>query len=66
MRARLEVECMNCGKTFGFGNTNGMPNAVSMVGEDGKTYTLCQNCLIEIGKMTDEEKEKFFNELKGE
>ena len=56
--------CDNCKKFFMNGNTKGMPNGVAFVMNNGDKVTMCQRCLIELGKMSDDEKNTFFDELK--
>lgn len=52
------MKCNKCGKHFEEGNTNGLPNGVAFVLDHGKTITLCQECVIELGKMNDADKDK--------
>lgn len=57
------IQCDSCGNRFTFGNTNGMPNGVTIGGSDGKTTTLCQKCIIELGRMDEDQKKVFFEKL---
>ena len=42
------MKCDRCGKEFKPGNRpNGVPNGVQMKFQNGKTYTLCADCMIE-------------------
>ena len=56
--------CDKCGKEFSTGNTNGMPNGVEFVLKDRTRIAMCQQCLIDFGKMKDEEKSAVLEELK--
>ena len=66
MKARpMAMKCLRCGKVFTFGNTNGMPNGVSMTPRDGgRTITICQACLIEVGMMDETDRNALIEELK--
>lgn len=66
MKSRpIAMKCSKCGKVFTFGNTNGLPNGVSMTPKDsGRTITLCQACVIEVGKMDEADRDALFEELK--
>lgn len=58
------MKCTRCGKTFEAGNRkDGIPNGVMFDTEKGK-YTLCADCLIEMGGMSPEDRDRFFEELK--
>ena len=63
MKSRITPPCTACGKRMKIGNTNGMPNMVGFVLEDGTTINVCQECMIKLGKMTDAEKSVFLAEL---
>jgi len=54
--------CSICGKTFVQGNTNGMPNGLGYLLDDGTLINMCQDCIIAVGEMTSEEQDKFFDE----
>lgn len=58
------IQCDSCGNRFTFGNTNGLPNGVTLVGGDGKQTTLFQKCVIELGQMDEDQKRAFFKKLK--
>ena len=57
--------CDKCGKTFRAGNNivNGLPNGVTMVMKDGKDVTMCNRCLIQLGRLNDEGKAAFFKSM---
>ena len=50
-----KIICDECGKEIKPGNTNGMPNGVGFELEDGKIISICQSCLIEMGKKAKKE-----------
>lgn len=56
----MEIKCRKCGKTITVGNTNGLPNGVGFQLEDGTILNVCQSCLMEVGAMSDEDREKWF------
>ena len=59
----MAMKCLRCGKVFTFGNTNGMPNGVSMTSRDGRrTITLCQACVLEM--MDEADRKALLEELK--
>lgn len=60
------IKCDNCGNRFTIGNTNGMPNGVTLFGDYGRQekLSLCQKCIVELGQMNDEQKRAFFEKLK--
>lgn len=62
MKSKIRIMCSICGKTFIQGNTNGMPNGVGFYCKDGTLINMCQGCLIDLGGMTEEEKDKFFKD----
>lgn len=46
------IKCDKCGNTFISGNTsNGLPNGLGFQMQDGRVITLCQGCIMEIGKL---------------
>ena len=46
------IKCDRCGNTFISGNTsNGLPNGVGFQLQDGRVITLCQRCIMELGKL---------------
>lgn len=60
------MTCDNCGKHFDVGDRpGGIPNGVSMVTDTGK-FTLCADCIMDLGEMDDAEKDAFFQRLTGE
>lgn len=46
----MKIKCDECGKVFQPGNTNGLPNGVGFVLEDGTVYNVCAECLMKIGE----------------
>lgn len=45
------MKCYICKKRFTAGKDgDGIPNGVGLVLKDGKTYNVCKDCLIKIGK----------------
>ena len=60
------IQCDACGNRFTIGNTNGLPNGVTIVVGDGKQTTLCQKCIVELGQMNEEQKRAFFEKLDGD
>lgn len=63
MKTRWMPPCSKCGKRIKFGNTNGLPNGVGFVLDDGRTVNLCQDCICKLGEMSDDEKKRFFDDL---
>ena len=63
MTLRKTPPCNRCGKRVRFGNTNGIPNMVGLQANDGSIINICKDCLIALGKMNDDEKGRFFEEL---
>lgn len=58
--------CDNCKKFFVSGNRpSGIPNGVKMILKGNKSITLCADCIMNIGAMNDEQKDEFFEQLKG-
>lgn len=58
------MKCDNCKKEFKSGNReDGIPNGVGFQMEDGTTITLCADCLIELGKLDEKGRNKFFKRL---
>ena len=53
------MKCDNCGKVFLWGDTNGLPNGVMM-----GNITVCQECIIEFGKMPDSKAAAMIEQLK--
>ena len=61
----MKIKCSVCGKNFKPGNTsNGLPNGVGFELEDGTMINMCQKCIIELGKLSDRDKDVFFEKLK--
>lgn len=58
------VKCDSCGNIFMSGPTyDGLPNGLGFEDKDGNIINICKKCLIKLGQMTDDEKDKFFKEL---
>ena len=57
------IGCSSCGRRIRSGNSNGMPNAIGFVQADGTLVNLCQQCIIELGKMSDKNKDEFLEGL---
>lgn len=55
MKANYIPRCDVCGKKAMLG----------FVTKDEKTFNLCVDCITNVGKMTDAEREKFFERLQG-
>ena len=57
--------CDNCKKFFMSGNRpDGIPNGVKMIMKNNESITLCVNCLISVGAMSEKEKDGFFMRLR--
>lgn len=57
------MKCDGCGRKFKRGNfVDGTPNGMTFVLED-KNITVCRGCMIKLGMMNKEDKNKFLNEL---
>lgn len=63
MKKVKAISCDKCESVIISGNTNGLPNGIALILKNGKTITLCQNCVIEFGRMDYKESEKFIKEL---
>ena len=42
---------------------DGIPNGVKMILKGNKSITMCAECLIDLGQMTEAEKDAFFRDL---
>ena len=57
--------CDNCKRFFTAGHRpDGIPNGIKMVLEGNKSITMCADCVINIGKMTEEKRSEFFDSIK--
>ena len=57
-------QCDKCGRTFVDGSHgDGIPNGVGFMLDDGRLINLCANCIIKLGKLKEEGKKKFFEDL---
>ena len=63
MKVKFTPPCSACGKRETIGNTDGMPNIVGFVCDNGQTINLCRECIIKLGGMNEEEKKDFFASL---
>lgn len=60
-------KCNKCGKEIAYGNrADGLPNGVGLELENEKTIYICSDCILELEKLTDEEKERFIDDIAGE
>jgi hypothetical protein len=65
MAKMIAVKCDNCGNVFISGNNkDGLPNGVGFKLNDGRTINFCSKCIIEVGRMGEEEREAFFKNIK--
>ena len=53
MKNKIEaIKCDKCDNMFISGNSaNGLPNGVGFQMQDGKVITLCQRCIMKLGKL---------------
>ena len=57
--------CDNCKHFFTAGNRpDGVPNGVAFVQKNRKKITMCADCIIKLGKMDEDQKKAFFENLK--
>lgn len=60
-------KCNKCGKEFAYGNrADGLPNGVGLELENKKKIYICSDCILELGELTDEEKERFIDDIVAE
>lgn len=58
--------CDNCKKFFMAGNRpDGIPNGIRMILSGNRAVTLCAECVMDIGRMDEQQKDEFFKNLKG-
>lgn len=58
------MKCDNCKKVFVAGNrADGLPNGIGFEMKDGTLITLCAECIMELGRLDDKGKDKFFEKL---
>ena len=58
MKAMIRIKCDRCGNTFEPGNrSSGIPNGVCFKCKD-RDITMCADCMMEIGSMSEEEHAK--------
>ena len=58
------MKCDNCKKEFVAGNrADGIPNGVGFQMQDGTIITICAECLMELGKLDEKGRKKFFKRL---
>lgn len=65
-KLKFHLQCDKCGVLFYPGDTNGLPNGIKAVMDNGKEITLCQSCICELGEADEETKKHFFDELIGD
>lgn len=59
----MTIKCNKCGKEITYGTSfDGIPNGVGFVLEDGTTYNICSDCLMDIGREKMEQEEKNANQ----
>lgn len=57
------IKCDGCKKNFEAGNApDGTPNGVGFV-TGNKTVSICRDCLIKLGMMSDRKKNEFFKRI---
>ena len=49
----MKIKCDVCGKVFYPGETDGIPNGVGYVLEDGTVYNVCSECLMKVGEQAE-------------
>lgn len=60
-------KCNKCGKEFAYGNrADGLPNGVGLELENEKIIYICSDCILELGELTDEEQERFIDDIAAE
>lgn len=65
-KVKMTPRCSKCGTRYPVGFKNNVPTMVGFVLKNGNTVNVCNICMIQLGKCkTDEEKDKFFNDIKG-
>lgn len=58
------MKCDNCKKVFVAGNrADGLPNGIGFEMKDGTVITLCAECIIELGRMSNKGIKEFFENL---
>lgn len=59
------MKCDKCGNIISnkIKRADGLPNGVGFELEDGRLINLCSGCIMCLGMLNDEGKQKFFNEL---
>lgn len=60
---RKTPKCIRCGKRYLVQSLNGLPSMLGFVQKDGRVINMCQKCLMDMGKMSDEEKDAFFESI---
>lgn len=59
---KVRIGCSICGKEIKKGNSNGVPNGFGFTNKKGELLNICSECVSNVGAMSKEEKEKFFNQ----
>lgn len=61
------MKCDICETEFQKGHRpDGLPNGIFFLWKSGEVISLCADCLMALGQMTDKEKGEFFKTIKGE
>ena len=61
---RKTPKCDSCGRRYPLGlGLKGLPTMLGFVQKDGRTINVCQNCIMKVGTMNQEEKDEFFEKL---
>jgi hypothetical protein len=62
-----QMTCDKCGKTFSGGQRkDGIPDGITLLLKTGKNITVCADCLIKLGRASQEERDRFFEEMAGD
>ena len=59
----LTPKCKKCGQRYPIIMGDELPAMVGFQLEDGKTYNICKRCLMDLGEMNEDDREKFFEEI---
>ena len=58
--------CDKCKKSFDVGNRpDGIPNGVTLMLRNGKSLTMCADCVMILGRGTKKQRNEFFKDLEG-
>ena len=61
--SNLTPKCKKCGQRYPIILGDDLPAMVGFVTEDGKQINVCKRCIMDLGRMNDDEKEQFFKEI---